>query len=155
MLILLDIDGVMIPAKPWSPPPILADGFIAFSPQARKALNFLLDNTNADVMLITSHKHHFPLDEWVTIFKNRGIHLHSISRLPTDTLEMSREQELLEWYAEFDGSQKFVILDDDKRLNNLPENLKSKLILTKPYIGLTMALAEEAVEILKASEEEE
>ncbi|MDI3318583.1 HAD domain-containing protein [Pinibacter soli] len=42
MLIFLDIDGVMVPAKGWKAPEMLSDGFPAFSNKATNALRNLV-----------------------------------------------------------------------------------------------------------------
>jgi hypothetical protein len=34
-------------------------------------------------------------------------------------------------------TEEIVIIDDDKSLNELPQALKSRLVLTSPYSGLT------------------
>jgi len=36
MFLLLDIDGVMVPANSWRRPEILADGFVEFNPKQLK-----------------------------------------------------------------------------------------------------------------------
>jgi hypothetical protein len=42
MLIFLDIDGVMVPAKGWQRPELLSDGFPVFSLNAVNALKKLI-----------------------------------------------------------------------------------------------------------------
>jgi hypothetical protein len=42
MLLFLDIDGVMVPAKSWKNPELLNDGFPAFSSKASNALQHLI-----------------------------------------------------------------------------------------------------------------
>lgn len=42
MLLFLDIDGVMVPAKSWETPALLVDGFPAFSSRAIAALQRLI-----------------------------------------------------------------------------------------------------------------
>lgn len=46
-------------------------------------------------------------------------------------------------------NKEFVIIDADKMLNGLPENIKSNLVLTSPSVGLTDDLADEAISILQ------
>jgi hypothetical protein len=43
----------------------------------------------------------------------------------------------LNWFNLNKVSEEFIIIDDDKSLNDLPTYLKEKLILTSPLIGLT------------------
>lgn len=42
MIILLDIDGVMVPAKSWQQPDIYPDGFFTFTPHSVAALNRII-----------------------------------------------------------------------------------------------------------------
>jgi hypothetical protein len=51
-------------------------------------------------------------------------------------------------------TEDFIIIDDDKSLNELLEFLKSKLILTFESIGLTDSLAEEAINKLRNSQKD-
>ncbi len=149
MLIYLDIDGVMVPASSWRKLEILEDGFPQFSLRATDALNKIILNTNAEIVLTTSHKHSFTLEGWIEIFKHRGIVLYTISRLPQNISNLTRKQELLEWFTPKNSSEKFIIIDDDKSLNGLPEILKSRLIQTSGSVGLTDYLADKALEIVE------
>ena len=45
-------------------------------------------------------------------------------------------------------NEAFVIIDDDKFLNDLPSHIKMNLILTSPLVGLTDELADNAISIL-------
>ena len=55
----------------------------------------------------------------------------------------SRKDEILQWYTKKRmPNEEFVIIDDDKMLNGLPENIKHNLVLTSPSIGLTDDLAD-------------
>ncbi|WP_345950854.1 HAD domain-containing protein [Mucilaginibacter sp. PAMB04274] len=149
MLILLDIDGVMVPANSWKKPEFLEDGFPIFNFRSVKALQRILAATNASVVLTTSHKTKYNANEWKRILKSRGINPKKVRRLPTNSLRVSRQDEILEWYRKHpDLKEEFVIIDDDKMLSNLPENLKENLVLTSPSVGLTDDLADEAISIL-------
>lgn len=148
MLILLDIDGVMVSAKSWSSPMILEDGFSVFKPKAVEALNIILSETNANIVLTTSHKYKFSLNEWKSIFKKRNIEINNINRLPKNLNRLNRLQEINNWYATSNNVEKFVIIDDDKILHDLPKTLKNRWIATKPMIGLTPDLAKDAINII-------
>lgn len=150
MLILLDIDGVLVPANSWKKPEFLEDGFPAFSLRSVKAFQRILSETNATVLLTTSHKTRFNISQWKELFKSRGIIPFKIQALATDSLQTTRKDEILDWYVnEHLPNEEFVIIDDDKMLNSLPENLKRNLVLTSPSIGLTDELADEAISILR------
>ena len=136
MLLFLDIDGVMVPAKNWKSPELLNDGFPAFSAKAVCALQRLISE-DVTIMLTTSHKSKFDIEEWKSIFKNRGINIKKIKSLPENFNNLSRKEEIVNWFNGNSVNEEFVILDDDKSLNELPDFLKGKLVQTSPYIGLT------------------
>ena len=153
MLILLDIDGVMIPAKSWSAPPLLEDGFSVFNSQSVSALNEIIANSNAGLMLTTSHKYRFSLLKWKEIFKRRGVNFNGLYRLPMNTNRLDRLQEITNWYSTRSVTNEFVILDDDTSLNGLTAFLKTRLVLTKSLIGLNAQHVQPAVDILKGHSE--
>lgn len=136
MLIFLDIDGVMVPAKSWKNPELLDDGFPAFSLKAIHVLQQLIAK-DTTIMLTTSHKLRFTLAQWKEIFKTRGILINSIKSLDENTNFLTRKDEVLNWFNLNNVNERFVIIDDDKSLNALPNFLKNRLILTSPMIGLT------------------
>jgi len=137
MLIFLDIDGVMVPSVSWKPSQILEDGFAAFSQKAIDALNTLISD-KAKIILTTSHKSRFTIDEWKKIFKTRGIEVEKMECLEANAdFALKRKEEILRWFNTHSSYGDFIIIDDDKSLNGLPPHLKARLILTSPLIGLT------------------
>jgi 3-oxoacyl-ACP reductase-like protein len=147
MIIFLDIDGVMVPAKGWKSPELLNDGFPDFSSKATNALQRLIVHDTA-VMLTTSHKSNFSIEEWKEIFKKRGVKIESLECLPDNINNLSRKEEILNWFSNNQIGKNFIIIDDDKSLNDLPLFLKENLIQTSPYIGLTEAHVETANKII-------
>lgn len=141
MKILLDIDGVMVPISSWKNTKILSDEFPEFSSKAIAALQLLISKTNGDIVLTTSHKYKYTLEQWIDIFKFRGINICSIERLPYNSDNLSRKEEILNW-LDLNNEESFIIVDDDKSLNSLPNQLKDRLILVSPMIGLTETLVE-------------
>lgn len=152
MLLYLDIDGVMVPANSWRRPEILEDGFPEFSSKAIKSLNRIISNSSADIVLTTSHKHKYTLNEWNNIFRRRNINVNKISRLPRNTKYLNRKEELIRWFNAENSKGRFIIIDDDKSLNALPEFLKDKLIQTSGSVGLTDYLADEAIDKIEKLE---
>jgi hypothetical protein len=147
MTVLLDIDGVMVPAKGWKSPELRGDGFPAFSISAINGLKKILSSTNASLVLTTSHKKRFSADSWKRIFANRGINAE-ISTLDDHGNKLSRKEEVLNWLKDHQG-ESIVIIDDDMSLNDLPAKFKNVLVLTSPLVGLTEPAAEEAIRILQ------
>ncbi len=151
MLILLDIDGVMVPTTTWKPTEILSDGFANFSKRAISNLQTIIYNTGATVLLTTSHKSRYSNSEWEKIFKTRGI-ITNISTLEPNENHLNRKEEILRWCTKAKPLENFVILDDDKSLNGLPECIKSKTIVTSGTVGLTIDEAKVAIDILRKQE---
>ena len=148
MLILLDIDGVMVPANAWKRPEFMKDGFASFSAKAVHSLQNILNATDAKIVLTTSHKSNYNLSEWIDIFNLRGISISTIDRLPENVAAISRKEEVLNWILTTGVNDGYVIIDDDSSLNDLPAHLKERLILTSGAIGLTSNLAEKAIALL-------
>ncbi len=152
MLILLDIDGVMLSASSWKPVEKLDDGFSNFSPRAVSNLQRIISETGASIVLTTSHKSTYSLHQWHNIFKKRGINVSIVGKLDDNTTFLSRKEEILNWQFKNKGINDYVIIDDDKSLNGLPSNIKEKVVLTSPMVGLTNDDALSAIETLKKSE---
>lgn len=82
MLIFLDIDGVMAPAKSWQRPDILEDGFVDFSSKAVRVLqDVLAQNADTTIVLTTSHKSRFSHSEWKDIIQRRGLNMNQLKSL--------------------------------------------------------------------------
>ncbi len=147
MLVFLDIDGVMVPAKSWETPEILSDGLPAFSSGATKVLQILIEN-DTTLVLTTSHKSKYTNEQWKNIFAVRGIQVAHLKVLDDNVTCLSRLGEVLKWLNENSVQEEFIIIDDDKSLNDLPPLFKHKLLLTSPMIGLTNSHLEQIEFIL-------
>lgn len=99
--------------------------------------------------MTTSHKGRYDITQWRNILESRGINARHINSLSSDSLQLNRKNEILSWYKyEHTPNEEFVIIDDDKLLNDLPGYIKQKLVLTSPSVGLTEELADNAIAIL-------
>ena len=136
MRIFLDIDGVMMPAKGWKRPELLHDGFPVFSVLATHILQNMISEDTI-ITLTTSHKANFSVEEWKNIFKNRNINIQNLECLPANVENLSRQDEIVNWFNVNTINDSFIIIDDDKSLNELPYFLKKNLVQTSPYLGLT------------------
>ena len=148
MMIFLDIDGVLVPAKSWEKPRLLDDGFPEFSSAATRVLNLIISE-NTKVMLTTSHKSSFTIPQWKRIFSKRGLNIHKIGKLKKNKSMLSRKDEITNWFLSNKIDDTFIIIDDDKSLNALPQNLKKHLILTSPMIGLDERHSDEINNLLR------
>jgi hypothetical protein len=146
MKILLDIDGVMIPANPWRAYEMDSDGFGMFSKKSVESLNQILKKSiQPEIILTSSHKQKFTIEKWCDIFSKRGVLPVNFSRLDTDSLQTNRKDEIITWYLK-NQNDPFIIIDDDKRLNSFDNNFKDDhLVLTNPSIGLNSSSAQEAI----------
>lgn len=148
MTIFLDIDGVLVPAKSWEKPRLLDDGFPEFSTAATRVLKLIISE-NTKVMLTTSHKSSFTIPQWKRIFSKRGLDIHKIGKLKENKTMLSRKDEITNWFLSNKMDEKFIIIDDDKSLNALPQYLKKHLILTSPMIGLDERHSDEINNLLR------
>ncbi|MEP7198005.1 MAG: HAD domain-containing protein [Saprospiraceae bacterium] len=149
MLVFLDIDGVMVPAKSWESPKLLNDGFLEFSERAVHVLQNIISD-EVTVILTTSHKSRFNVEEWKSIFNARGIYIKKLGKLDESLFGTSRKDEILNWFNLNVINEDFIIIDDDKSLNALPVTLKENLILTSSMVGLTEAHLDEIESRLKS-----
>lgn len=137
MLILLDIDGVMVSGAGWRKPELLKDGFPAFTHQATEALARIL-TPKTKIILSTSHRDRYSVDQWKEIFKARGLSVSNLDKLGTYNISSSnRVRDIQEWFDKNPDAKNFIIIDDDTSLNSLPSNLKDHLVLTPSVVGLT------------------
>jgi 16S rRNA C1402 (ribose-2'-O) methylase RsmI len=138
----------MVPANSWRRAEILEDGFPEFSKNAVRLLDKIISNTNADIVLTISYKRNYSLKEWKKIFERRNIIVKKITRLSENINHSNQKDELLNWFSAEHISEKFIIIDDNKSLNDLPGFLKNKLVQTIGSVGLTDYLADEALKII-------
>lgn len=150
-IILLDIDGVLVTNQNWKPVEELNDGFMAFSNKAARSLNKIILETSADIILTSSHRRKYSNSKWNNIFEVRGIHVNSIRTLE-DVIhplqQYKRLDEIVLWVNKYGFGSRFVIIDDDSILDNLPYRIKERWIKTRPLVGLDEENASEAISIL-------
>jgi hypothetical protein len=141
MKFFLDIDGVMVHGNPHKCVEMEADGFYKFSAISVEILKSLIYKTKDELILSTTHRFRFDIKQWKEIFKNRGLFAKNVSivNLPLDN-KWTRKMEIQYWIDEHNLlPEDLVIIDDDKSLNDLPDGLKKRLVLTNSYIGLNNA----------------
>ncbi len=153
MILLLDIDGVLEISPSWKKPEFLEDNFYKFNEQAQKNLIEIIDKINPEIILTTTHRINYNLTEWNQIFKLRGINVDKISKIndakkATDLKK--RNIEIEEWFLK-NSTAEFLILDDDKSLNELPNNLKNRWIQIDSMFGITESIKNQILEKIKHS----
>lgn len=150
--ILLDIDGVMVPASGWKPVELQADGFYKFNFLAQQNLEWLLQETGATIVLISTHRSNYTNSEWTRLFNNRFEHSKEIQTIDDfgPNSGHNRLEEVLQWTKEHSQNSQFVIIDDDNSLQQLPFQIKKHWVKTQSMIGLNRDSAVEALKILSA-----
>jgi 16S rRNA C1402 (ribose-2'-O) methylase RsmI len=149
MYLFLDIDGVMVPAKSWDRPALLQDGFMKFSDSAVFVLQSVITQETV-IVLTTSHRNRYSVEEWNALLKTRGIVANTIVKLEESNTRMSRRDEILRWFETHEMNNDFIILDDDKSLNELPAHFRKHVILTHSAVGLTAEHLDELKSRLQA-----
>src|SRR6056297_3057519 len=99
--------------------------------KAVDSLNIIIDETQASIVLTTSHKTRFTLDNWKELLKSRGINVSNVKMTKDQGIGISRKDEIIDWFNE-NNREDFVVIDDDKSLYDLPEKIRSKCVITKP-----------------------
>jgi hypothetical protein len=154
MTILLDIDGVLVTTPTWRKTEFDVDGFLKFNERAGRNLFRIVNETNADIVLTSTHRINYPVEKWKIIFQSRGINPNSISLLNDVTTVsdmLDRAAEIKEWVEKQKGLTKYVVIDDDLSINGLPNSIKEKCVLTKPLIGLDEEAMYKVMSILKGT----
>lgn len=95
MLILLDIDGVLVPANSWKKPEFMEDRFPVFNSKSVRALQRILLETSAGVLLTTSHKTKYNISQWRNLLKLRDINPKKLQCLSGNSLQTNRKDEIL------------------------------------------------------------
>lgn len=150
MKILLDFDGVMVTTPTWQTVEQLEDGFMAFDEHCIDNLAKVLSMTSADIVLTTTHRIHYNEKQWRQILYHRGIITNNVSKVndaSTFADLLIRCREVLEWVAA-NPNENFVIIDDDKSLRDLPDDIKNIWVETEFHQGLTAVASEHAIDIL-------
>ncbi|MFD1872924.1 HAD domain-containing protein [Hymenobacter bucti] len=152
MVILLDLDGVLITTPAWRAVETEPDGFFRFNERATANLATILAETNAAVVLTTSHRINYSLAQWATFLRTRGLLPSAIMKVnDRSTLPPtgSRASEIAAWVAQADAPANYVVLDDDLSLHGLPNAIKSRCVITKPLLGLDADAMRQALHILR------
>ncbi|RFS15142.1 hypothetical protein D0T08_17900 [Emticicia sp. C21] len=124
-----------------------------FNENAAENLAILYKETNASIVLTTTHRISFDEKKWKEIFKKRGLDFHTISKLNSKTSIdqlADRATEISEWVEQSGKNENYVIIDDDLSLHGLPEEIKERWVHTKTLIGFDKYARAKALSILTA-----
>ena len=148
MILLLDIDGVLETSPSWKQPEFLEDKFYKFNENSRKNFIEVINKINPEIILTTTHRINYNLTEWNKIFELRGINVSKISKINNAKKAIDikkRNVEIEEWFLN-NRTAEFLILDDDKILNELTDNLKNRWIQIDPMLGITESIRDQILE---------
>ncbi len=155
MKLLLDFDGVLITTPSWRKVARLDDGFLAFKPQCAYNIAEVVTSYSAEIVLTTTHRIHYDNTTWQQLLENRGIITHKVSKINEVKHHFeigNRCDEIMQWVEQqnnINNNTDFIIIDDDKSLNNLLPNIKNKWIQTDFMLGFTDELKEITLQNLK------
>ncbi|MDO7873735.1 HAD domain-containing protein [Hymenobacter sp. ASUV-10] len=151
-VILLEFDGVLVTTPIWRPVELLADGFMKFNEKAAGNLNRIIELTGAELILTTTHRITYGIDEWCRLLATRGIRAPRISKIneaATISAMSKRAAEIEAWVTKC-GVKNYVVIDDDSSINGLPDFIKNRFVQTKPMLGLDDESARKALGILRS-----
>ncbi len=147
-ILILDLDGVLITSPPWKSDEMDFDGYSKFDSECVKNLNIILEEECCEIWLSSTRRRTKSLIELNTIFRNRGIFKEIKGFLPENDYNLDRKEEILNFLKEKE-IRDFIIIDDDKSLNAMSDDLKEKLVLTDYSKGLNREKLGEALQKLK------
>ena len=131
--IITDIDGVLVNTPPWDPVPLAADGFYEFSSHCAKNFGIIVTAAwPARIVLSSSHKTKYTLEQWKELSTRRGIAYVDFTLVDANK---TRSKEVKSWLSSNPGDN-YVIIDDDKELGNLSSAAKKHWFQTAPLTGL-------------------
>jgi hypothetical protein len=133
-ILILDLDGVLITTPSWKPDTIAADGYSDFNKNCVAQLNKLLRTYSFEIWLSSSRRKGQSKEFLNTVFASRGILTPITGFLPMHSDRKSRKEEV-ELFLQEKQLVNFLILDDDKSLNDLESSAKSRLVLTRYLKG--------------------
>jgi sugar-specific transcriptional regulator TrmB len=149
--ILLDIDGVLVTTPSWRNVERHEDGFVEFNDTAKQNLAVLIEKTQAEIVLTTTHRISYSEKKWVEIFNARGIHVTTLTKVnQASSIQDIRDRgnEILDWIDKLASNERYVIIDDDPSINKLPNRIKKNWVKTQSHLGFDKHSLDLAVRIL-------
>ena len=145
--LILDLDGVLITTPSWKADDIHSDGYSDFNQSCVVNLNKLLLVEKFEIWLSSTRRTVKTLKEFNKIFSNRNINNPIKGFLPVYSSAKNRKEEI-ELFITQEKIKKYLIIDDDKSLNGLENDIKSKLIITEFMKGFNNEKYLQATQLL-------
>jgi HAD domain in Swiss Army Knife RNA repair proteins len=119
---------------------------------AIQLINQLVDRSEASVIVSSTWRQHYTIDELNKMLKNRGATFNIIAPTPVHRSgyvswgmsNVIRGKEIQEYLDEIEKPVQFVILDDIDNMTHLSDHL----VLTNEDVGITQEDIEKALKIL-------
>ena len=151
-VIFLDIDGVLCTQPLWKPEIMAPDGYSEFNATCVLHLNALVEQTGASIILTSSRRLNKSVAEFQGILQRRGCRGEILGKVDeaTEPTGTSRASELEGWLHRHGEPARYVILDDDPRLAELPPPYRLHWVRTAFHRGFDAVALAEALVILGA-----
>ncbi len=133
LTIILDLDGVLITTPPWKKDDMHVDGYSEFNRACVSRLNKILDNVSFEIWLSSTRRAGKTIIEFNRIFENRGLKGQISGYLPI--IENCSRKEEVQHFIQQKKLSDYLIIDDDKSLNDLPFEIKKRTVLTEYMKG--------------------
>ena len=156
-IIFLDFDGVMDTAyydhllSKEGKPGCDEYGCI-FDPACIKNLKYIIEQTGADIVVSSSWKYIMNYQDFLNMWKARGLPGFVTDVTPEPTERRKRGDEIDAWLEECRTECQYVIIDD-LDADNFNEHQVPRLLVVNPFFGLYEVTAERAILLLNSQKE--
>ncbi|CAB4196772.1 hypothetical protein UFOVP1290_292 [uncultured Caudovirales phage] len=116
------------------------------NPEAVRLVNLLVDKTGAEVILSSTWRNRYSIDEMNAMLSMRGATFKIVGITPVFFSFRGRGGEIKDFLEDLDGEITFVILDDINQFHDY--GFDEQFIQTTEEDGLTMAHIERAIKVL-------
>ena len=149
--LILDLDGVLITTPPWKPDEIMEDNYSKFNEECVKNLNSLLSLFPTSIWLSSTRRLNKTLEEFNQIFQTRKIK-NSIERFLPNNADLKTRKQEVESFVKQNNLKNYLIIDDDKSLNELDSKIKKQLVQTTFLQGFNKEKLEESIKKLNTTQ---
>jgi hypothetical protein len=116
-----------------------------FTPNCIEQLNWIINQTNAKIIITSSWKNYLSLWDFIRMWRYRKISGMIIGVTPS--VSIYRGEEIDQWLCNHKGIINYVIIDD-MDYKQFREEQYSHLITTNHFLGLNRDTAERAIALL-------
>jgi hypothetical protein len=114
-------------------------------PSALQVINHIVKESGAQVVLSSSWRMKYTIEEWTEMMQKRGATFKITGRTPKHSMSTTRGAEILDYINSMRNKPDSIVIIDD---HSDMDNLKKYLVLTNGKFGITMRDAEKALQLL-------